>query len=112
MGCPAVRAGQQSVVNTTYYIGFAVLNAHLQNKHFQCTLYISRIVLVATSPVRYAKFESIRYFIDIDILQNCLIDIDIDIFQNHHIDIDIDIFGITLSISIFFRIPRNTYAVP
>ena len=60
------------------------------------------------SPVRYAKFESIRYFIDIDILQNCLIDIDI--FQNHHIDIDIDIdiFGITLSISIsisiFFRI--------
>ena len=64
------------------------------------------------SPVRYAKFESIRYFIDIDILQNCRIDIDIDIdiFQNHHIniDIDIDIFGITLSISIsisiFFRI--------
>ena len=50
------------------------------------------------SPVRYAKFESIRYFIDIDILQNCLIDIDI--FQNHHIDIDIDIFGIALSISI------------
>ena len=65
---------------------------------------------MATSPVRYAKFESIRYFIDIDILQNCLIDIDIDIdiFQNHHIDIDIDIFGIALSISIsisiFFRI--------
>ena len=66
----------------------------------------------AASPVRYAKFESIRYFIDIDILQNCLIDIDIDIdiFQNHHIDIDIDIdiFGIALSISIsisiFFRI--------
>ena len=44
------------------------------------------------SPVLYAKFESIRYFIDIDILQNCLIDIDI--FQNHHIDIDI--FGIAL----------------
>ena len=43
------------------------------------------------SPVRYAKFESIRYFIDIDILQNCLVDIDIDIFQNYHIDIDIDI---------------------
>ena len=74
------------------------------------------------SPVRYAKFESIRYFIDIDILQNCLIDIDIDIdiFQNHHIDIDIDIdifqnhlididididiFGITLSISISISI--------
>ena len=58
------------------------------------------------SPVRYAQFESIRYFIDIDILQNCLIDIDIDIFQNHYIDIDI--FGIALSISIsisiFFRI--------
>ena len=51
------------------------------------------------SPVRYAKFESIRYFIDIDILQNCLIDIDI--FQNHHIDIDI--FGIALSISIFSK---------
>ena len=50
------------------------------------------------SPVRYAKFELFRYFIDIDI------------FQNHHIDIDIDIdiFGIALSISIsisiFFRI--------
>merc|ERR1711978_826800 len=71
------------------------------------------------SPVRYAKFESIRYFIDIDILQNCLIDIDIDIdiFQNHHIDIDIDIFqncpidididifnfSILISISIFFK---------
>ena len=57
-----------------------------------------------SSPVRYAKFESIRYFIDIDILQNCLVDIEI--FQNHHIDIDIDIFGIALSISIsiFFRI--------
>ena len=68
--------------------------------------------LSATSPVRYAKFETIRYFIDIIILQNCLIniDIDIDIFQNHliNIDIDIDIFGIALSISIsisiFFRI--------
>merc|ERR1711978_65899 len=60
------------------------------------------------SPVRYAKFESIRYFIDIDILQNCLIDIDIDIdiFQNHHIDIDIDIdiFGIAFSISISISI--------
>ena len=53
-----------------------------------------------SSPVRYAKFESIRYFIDIDILQNCLIDIDI--FQNHHIDIDI--FGIALSISISISI--------
>ena len=56
--------------------------------------------LVGPSPVRYAKFESIRYFIDIDILQNCLIDIDI--FQNHHIDIDI--FGIALSISISISI--------
>ena len=55
------------------------------------------------SPVRYAKFQSIRYFIDIDILQNSLIDIDIfkkvhidididiDIFKNDHVDIDIDI---------------------
>ena len=63
------------------------------------------------SPVQYAKFESIRYFIDIDILQNCLIDIDIDIdiFQNHHIDIDIDIdiFGIALSISISISIFSN-----
>ena len=61
-------------------------------------------ILVELSPVRYAKFESIRYFIDIDILQNCLIDIDIDIdiFQNHHIDIDI--FGIALSISISISI--------
>ena len=63
---------------------------------------------IVDSPVRYAKFESIRYFIDIDILQNCLIDIDIDIdiFQNHHIDIDIDIdiFGIALSISISISI--------
>ena len=63
------------------------------------------------SPVRYAKFESIRYFIDIDSLQNCLIDIDIDIdiFQNHHIDIDIniDIFGIALSISISISIFSN-----
>ena len=56
------------------------------------------------SPVRYAKFESIRYFIDIDILQNCLIDIDIDIFQNHHIDIDIFGIALSISISIFFRI--------
>ena len=48
---------------------------------------------LSTSPVRYAKFESIRYFIDIDILQNRLsdIDIDIDIFKNDHVDIDIDI---------------------
>ena len=32
------------------------------------------------SPVRYAKFLSIQYFIDIDIFQNLIIDIDI--FQN------------------------------
>ena len=80
-----------------------------------CVLYLSIVLCVISSgfsPVRYAKFESIQYFIDIDILQNCLndINIDIDIFQNHHIDIDIDIdiFGIALSISIsisiFFRI--------
>ena len=55
------------------------------------------------SPVRYAKFQSIRYFIDCDILKNSLIDIDIfkkvhidididiDIFKNDHVDIDIDI---------------------
>ena len=80
---------------------------------FQCCLHpLGWCQRAGGSPVRYAKFESIRYFIDIDILQNCLIDIDIDIdiFQNHHIDIDIDIdiFGIALSISIsisiFFRI--------
>ena len=67
---------------------------------------------VSYSPVRYAKFESIRYFIDIDISQNCLIDIDVDIFQNHHIDIDIfqnhfidiDIFKIPISISISISI--------
>ena len=41
------------------------------------------------SPVRYAKFLSIQYFIDINIFQNLLIDIDI--FQNLLIDIDIDI---------------------
>ena len=46
--------------------------------------------------VRYAKSYSIRYFIDIDILQNSLINIDIDIFKNGHIDIDIDIFQIVL----------------
>ena len=85
-----------------------------QSNYHQKTaqLNLSPSLSASSSPVRYAKFESIRYFIDIDILQNCLIDIDIDIdiFQNHHIDIDIDIdiFGITLSISIsisiFFRI--------
>merc|ERR1739842_11502 len=68
------------------------------------------------SPVRYAKFLSIRYFIDIDIFrnllididifQNLLIDIDIDIFQNSlsDIDIDIDIFRMALSISISISI--------
>ena len=58
---------------------------------------------ITISPVRYAKLESIRYFIDIDILQNCLIDIDI--FQNHHIDIDIFNFSISISISIFLELP-------
>ena len=57
---------------------------------------------ISDSPVRYAKFESIRYFIDIDILLNCLIDIDI--FQNQHIDIDIFGIALSISISIFFRI--------
>ena len=45
----------------------------------------------AISAVRYAKVQSIQYFIDIDIFRNLLIviDIDIDIFQNLLIDIDI-----------------------
>ena len=64
------------------------------------------------SPVRYAKFLLIRYFIDIDIFQNLFIDIDIfqnlliDIFQNLLINIDIDIFqnspiDINIDIDIF-----------
>ena len=61
---------------------------------------IQWLISQASSPVRYAKFESIRYFIDNDILKNCLIDIDI--FQYHHIDIDI--FGIALSILISISI--------
>ena len=50
------------------------------------------------SHVRYAKFQSIQYFIDIDILLNSLIDIDISIFKKVHsaIDINIDIFKIVL----------------
>ena len=77
------------------------------------------------SPVRYAKFLSIQYFIDNDIFRNLLIDIDIfqnllinidididifqnspidiDIFQNSLIDIDIDIFRMALMISIFSK---------
>ena len=39
------------------------------------TLYLTTDFSLLISPVRYAKFESIRYFIDIDILQNCLINI-------------------------------------
>ena len=46
---------------------------------------------IGSSPVRYAKFLSILYFIDIDIFRNLLINIDIDIFQNLIIDSDIDI---------------------
>ena len=88
------------------------------------------------SPVRYAKFQSIKYFIDIDIFQNSLInididinifkivhiniDFDIDIFKNDHVDIDIniDIFQIVLidifkiSLSIFLSISifsKNAY---
>ena len=50
-----------------------------------------------------AKFESIRYFIDIDILQNCLNDIS-------KITISISIFSkitlsISISISIFLELP-------
>ena len=65
---------------------------------------MNHCVTIDTSPVRYAKFLSIRYFIDIDILQNCPIDIDIDIFQNHHIDIDIfqnHLINIDIDINIF-----------
>ena len=54
------------------------------------------------SGVRYAKSLSIRYFIDIDIVQNSRIEIDI--FRTGHIniDIDIDIFQIVLiNIDIF-----------
>ena len=53
--------------------------------------------------VRYAKSKLIRYFIDIDILQNSLIDIDI--FKNGYIDIDIFQISlqIFLSISIFSK---------
>ena len=77
---------------------------HRRNAHLSNVSNVQSKLEIRQGNSRYAKFESIRYFIDIDILQNCLIDIDI--FQNHHIDIDI--FGITLSISIsisiFFRI--------
>ena len=89
----------------------------------QTDIYILFLVWnsVQTSPVRHAKFQSIQYFIDIDIFrnllididifQNLLIDIDIDIFQNSPIDIDIfqnslidiDIFRMALSISIFSK---------
>merc|ERR1711963_828249 len=84
--------------------GWAIVRRRLSVPSVSHSLWSVTVVSwrLLSSPVRYAKFESIRYFIDIDILQNCLIDIDIDIdiFQNHHIDIDIDIFGIALSISI------------
>ena len=60
--------------------------------------------------VRYAKSLSIRYFIDIDILQNSLNDINIDIFKNVFINIDIDIFktghiDIDIDIDIFQIVP-------
>ena len=72
------------------------------------------------SAVQYAKLKSIRYFIDINILQNHLINIDIfkkvhiDIFKNDHADIDIDIFQIVLidisiSISIFSKFPYQYF---
>jgi hypothetical protein len=67
-----------------------------QRYHFHCKVVPPLICkidrLVINSPVRYAKFLSIRYLIDINIFRNLLIDIDIDIFQNLLIDIDIDIF--------------------
>ena len=40
--------------------------------HYSCDIFVSTADCSGTSPVRYAKFESIRYFIDIDILQNFL----------------------------------------
>ena len=42
--------------------------------------------------VQYAKFLLIKYFIDIDILNNLLFDIDIDINILQTLIIDIDIF--------------------
>ena len=66
---------------------------------------------VQISPVQYAKFLPIRYFIDIDIFPNLLIDIDINIFQN--LLIDINIFPISLSIflsiSIFSKKPYRYF---
>ena len=54
--------------------------------------------------VRYAKFLSIQYFIDINILQNSLGDINIDISQNSLCEIDIlqnFLSGIDINIDIF-----------
>ena len=48
------------------------------------------VISLSISAVRYAKFESIQYFIDINILQNHRIDINI--FQIVLIDIVINIF--------------------
>ena len=53
------------------------------------SLSLSLSIAGQASPVRYAKFQSMRYFIDNDIIQNGLIDIDI--FKIVLIDIDIDI---------------------
>ena len=71
------------------------------NNSINCQCNHTRITY---SPVRDAKFQSIRYFIDIDILQNSLIDINIDIFKKVHIDIDIfknDHVDIDININIF-----------
>ena len=60
----------------------------------------AQVFLAVPRGVRYAKSLSIRYFIDINILQNSLIDIDI--FKNVFIDIDIFKIGlIDIEINIF-----------
>ena len=56
---------------------------------------VQRILRLRHSPVRYAKFESIRYFIDIDI---CKIALSISIFSKITI-------SISISISIFLELP-------
>ena len=50
-----------------------VVLVDLKRAWFFKTSLLGNKICVKASPVRYAKFESIRYFIDIDILQNCLI---------------------------------------
>ena len=68
------------------------------------------VISLSISAVRYAKFESIQYFIDINILQNHRIDINI--FQIVLIDIDTDINIFKIFLSIFLSIlifSKNSY---